>query len=35
VAELAARIKSVRFGMFTTVDQHGHQPADDQPANRR
>ena len=24
VAELAARIKSVRFAMFTTVDQHGH-----------
>lgn len=24
VAELAAKIKSVRFGMFTTVDQHGH-----------
>jgi general stress protein 26 len=24
VAELAAKIKPVRFGMFTTVDQHGH-----------
>jgi general stress protein 26 len=24
VAELAAKIKSVRFAMFTTVDQHGH-----------
>jgi general stress protein 26 len=24
VAELAAKIKSVRFGMFTTVDRHGH-----------
>ena len=24
VAELTAKIKSVRFGMFTTVDQHGH-----------
>lgn len=24
VAEIAAKIKSVRFGMFTTTDQHGH-----------
>lgn len=24
VAELAAKIKPVRFAMFTTVDQHGH-----------
>jgi general stress protein 26 len=24
VAELASKIKSVRFGMFTTTDQHGH-----------
>jgi general stress protein 26 len=24
VAELASKIKSVRFGMFTTIDQHGH-----------
>jgi general stress protein 26 len=24
VAEFAAKIKSVRFAMFTTVDQHGH-----------
>lgn len=24
VAELSARIKSIRFAMFTTRDQHGH-----------
>ena len=27
VAEISAKIKSVRFGMFTTTDQHGHLPA--------
>lgn len=24
VAELKAKIKPIRFGMFTTIDQHGH-----------